>query len=129
MGRLTSVKAYVGYEGAKSVDDPKSAVQFRRGLQVATTSEWLRAKGSKAYDVGFIKVEKPFTGVTPIKYKDTPKAGQAVIGVVGYPGDLADPDSRERGAFMYEMFINTTWDLETAENNMLEYEIDTFGGT
>lgn len=128
LGRLVEAKCYIGYDGEASINDPKAQVQFRRGVQIATSSEWLRAKGAKAYDVGFIKVETPFTGIIPIKYTDTPASGQAMIGVVGYPGDLADPTTREHGASMYEMFVNVSWDLNTAENNMLEYEIDTFGG-
>lgn len=126
LGRVEEVKAYIGYSGRASVNTPD--VQFRKGARVASTAEWLRTKGARSYDVGFIKVSKPFTGVTPIRFADTPKQGADNLGVVGYPGDLRDEATREPGAHMYEMFLNVNWDLEEAENNMLQYEIDTFGG-
>ena len=48
--------------------------------------------------------------------------------MVGYPGDLTDAVSREKGAFMYEMFLQTEFDLAEQEDTMLQYQIDTFGG-
>lgn len=102
LGRATEVKAYIGYKGNSSIKGP--SVQFRTGKRIVTTEGWLKTRGSKSFDVGFIQVNKPFTGITPIKYEDTPKEGQLNLGVVGYPGDLVDNSTGEKGAFMYEMF-------------------------
>jgi V8-like Glu-specific endopeptidase len=128
MGRLVELKAYIGYDGKDSITDPYSSVQFRKGVRVATTSEWLRAKGARAYDVAFVKLDRPFTGVVPIKFVETPRQGDCQIGVVGYPGDRQDAKTSENGAHMYEMFTNNKWNLEETEANMIEYEIDTYGG-
>lgn len=127
-GRLTQAKAYVGYNGKASLNDPKCGVQFRQGSQVATPSEWLKYKGMKAYDLAFIKIQQPFSGIVPINYGDTPKNGQSIIGLVGYAGDIADKYSGEKGAHMYEMFQNTDWDLENSEYTMIEHALDLSGG-
>ena len=103
LGRATEVKAYIGYKGNSSIKDPN--VQFRTGKRIVTTEGWLKTRGSKPFDVGFIQVNKPFTGVIPIKYEETPHEGQLNLGVVGYPGDLVDNRTGEKGAFMYEMFL------------------------
>lgn len=125
LGTCTQVKAYIGYDGKKST---KSAnCQFRTVSRVATTSAWLTAKGNRQSDVSFMKLDKPFTGVTPFKFIDTPVAGTLPLGVVGYPADLKSLDG-EYGAQMYEMFLSTKWDLSTSEWTMLEYRIDTYGG-
>lgn len=128
MGRLTQVKAYVGYNGRASAEDPNSSVQFQQGDQVATTAEWLRSKGIRAYNLAFIKVRQPFTGIVPIKFQDTPRNGLSSLGVVGYAGDIADQFTGETGARMYESFSNTRWNLEDSEYTMLEYDIDSYGG-
>ena len=60
-----------------------------------------RQKGQTLFDVGFIQVNKPFTGIIPIKYEETPQSGELMLGVVGYPGDLKDERTGEKGAFMY----------------------------
>ena len=53
----------------------------------------------------------------------TPRTGQReFIGVVGYPGD------KDEGEHMYEHFLCADWDLATANENMLEYAIDTCRG-
>lgn len=127
-GRLTQAKAYIGYNGKASSDDLKSAVQFQPASQVAAPSEWLRSKGMKAYDLAFIKVQQPFTGIVPIKFEDTPKSALSTIGLVGYAGNIADQHSGEKGAHMYEIFQNTNWDLENSEYAMLEYALDPYGG-
>lgn len=128
MGRLTQVKAYVGYNGRASAEDPTSSVQFRQGNQVATTAEWLRSRGVRAYNLAFIKVHQPFTGIVPVKFQDTPRTGRSSLGVVGYAGEIADQSTGEKGARMYESFSNTRWNLEDSEYSMLEYEIDSYGG-
>lgn len=127
-GRLAQVKAYVGYNGKSSIDDPQIAAEFRQGSQVATPSEWLRSKGMKAYDVAFIKVHQPFTEVVPFEFEDTPKSTLSNIGVVGYAGDITDRFTGEKGAHMYEVFQNIEWNLEKSEYTMLEYALDPYGG-
>ena len=127
LGRLTQVKAYIGYNGKNSTNDSGS-VQFRQGERVATTVEWLRSKGIRAYDLAFIKVQQAFTGIVPIGFKDTPKSGPASLGLVGYAGDLADNYTGEKGAHMYEMFASANWNLEDSDYTMLEYAMDSFGG-
>lgn len=127
-GRLTQVKAYVGYYGKASVDDPQAATEFRQGAQVATPSEWLRSKGMKAYDVAFIKIHEPFTGIVSFDFEDTPRSALSNIGLVGYAGDITDRFSGEKGARMYEVFQNTEWNLEQSEYTMLEYALDPYGG-
>lgn len=128
MGRLTKVKAYVGYNGISSAEDPTSSVQFQQGDQVATPVEWLRSKGTKAYNLAFITVQQPFTGIVPIQFQDTPRSGMTSLGVVGYAGDIADQDTGEKGARMYESFSSTTWNIEDSEYTMLEHGLDSYGG-
>ncbi|MCJ1462448.1 hypothetical protein MMC07_001049 [Pseudocyphellaria aurata] len=127
MGRLAQVKVYVGYNGRASAWDPTS-VQFQQGRQVATTTEWLKSKGFRGYNLAFIKVQNPFTGIVPIKFQDTPRSGISSLGVVGYAGDIVDFSTGEKGARMYESFSNTRWNLEDSEYTMLEYDIDSYGG-
>ena len=103
MGRATEIKAYIGYSGQASIKNPN--VQFRTAKRIVTTEGWLKARGAKNFDVGFVQVNKPFTGITPIKYEETPVQGDLTLGVVGYPGDLKDEHTNEKGAFMYEMFL------------------------
>ncbi|KAL9035035.1 MAG: hypothetical protein Q9214_006774, partial [Letrouitia sp. 1 TL-2023] len=126
LGRATEVKAYIGYNGRQSEQDP--SVQFRRVKRIVTTEGWVKTKGQKCFDVSFMQVDKPFTGISPIKYVETPARGSMELGVVGYPGDLSDPRTGEKGAYMYEMFLPTDFDLATQADTMLEYQIDTFGG-
>jgi V8-like Glu-specific endopeptidase len=140
-GRATVIKAYIGYSGRRSIGDP--GVQFRAGSRCVTTSEWLRRKGAKPFDVGFIRLNKPFVGIEPIEFMETPLSGKSVLGVVGYPGDLAD--GSEKGARMYEMFAEARepfvqrfealltkskgkYNLAEQDDRMLEYYIDTYGG-
>lgn len=98
-GRLTHVKAYIGYSGKDSVRE-KSEVQLRMGIRVTSTERWL-SKGATdpRGDVALIRLNKAFTGVTPLKYTPTPLSGSNVrIGVVGYPGDLMKKSTKEKGA-------------------------------
>jgi V8-like Glu-specific endopeptidase len=98
-GKLTHVKAYIGYTGKEAVSEANQ-VQMRMGTKVATTESWL-TKGNidSRGDVSFISLNKPFTGVTPFKYIPTPMSGtNERIGVVGYPGDLMKRDTGEKGA-------------------------------
>jgi V8-like Glu-specific endopeptidase len=124
MGRVTQVKAYIGYNGKKSTGD--RTVQFRKGKRVVTTSEWL-TQPDRAHDVSLIQLDEPFTDIKPIQYADTPMSDKTMLGVVGYPGDLKN-DSGEPGAEMYKMFLNVDYNLSRSKDRMLEYPIDTYGG-
>ena len=126
MGRAVEVKAYIGYSGRDSEKSPD--VQFRRVKRVVTTEGWVKTKGQKSFDVSFMQVETPFTSIRPIRFEETPAKGNLVLGVVGYPGDLSDKRTGEKGAHMYEMFLPTDFDLSLQADTMLEYQIDTFGG-
>ncbi|KAJ8124263.1 hypothetical protein O1611_g9378 [Lasiodiplodia mahajangana] len=128
LGRLTHVKAYIGYHGNESINDPSYAVQFRTAKQVVTTQNWLEDGSNEAFDVSFILLESPFDDITPIQYEATPQTGNSKLGIVGYPGDLMDKDTGEKGAFMWEMFQETSWNLATSSSHMLQYKIDTYGG-
>lgn len=126
LGRAIEVKSYIGYEGKASIGTKD--VEFRKVKRITTTEGWVRAKGQKAFDVSFMQVDQPFTGVKSYKFEDTKPYGNLNLGVVGYPGDLNDPTTKENGAYMYEMFLPTEYDLATQADTMLEYQIDTFGG-
>lgn len=103
LGRLTHVKAYIGYNGKESITDSgSSAVQLRLGKRVAAPEGWLADGQNEPRDVSFIQVDRPFTGIKPMKYQPTPKSGtKVVLGVVGYPGDLMNPRSKEKGAVSF----------------------------
>ena len=96
----------IGYKGKGFIKDP--SVQFRTAKRIVTTEGWLKTRGAKSFDVGFIQVDRPFTGITPIKFAETPAKGDLVLGVVGYPADLKDPGTGEKGAHMYEMFLHVS---------------------
>jgi V8-like Glu-specific endopeptidase len=110
MGRLTHVKAYIGYYGKESIG--KTGVQFRQGKRVVTTSEWLTF-AERAHDVSCIQLMTP------------PLSGSTKLGVVGYPGDLKNAGG-EPGAEMYKMFLDTDYDLTQSTDRMLQYAIDTY---
>ena len=76
MGRASEVKAYIGYKGRQSEKDP--SVQFRRVKRTVTTEGWVKTKGQKCFDVAFMQVDKPFSGITPIKFAETPTQGNEV---------------------------------------------------
>jgi hypothetical protein len=66
-------------------------------------------------------------------YKNTPRFGTEMLGVVGYPGDryITNEDgTQETGTEMYEDFQAVTYNLEERSNTekMLKYHISTFGG-
>ena len=103
LGMATEVQCYVGYDGRQSAKNPD--VQFRSVKRIVTTEGWVKTKGQKSFDVSFMQVDTPFTGITPVDFDSTPDKGNATIGVVGYPTDLTDADSGEKGAHMYEMFL------------------------
>jgi hypothetical protein len=98
-GKLTHVKAYIGYTGKEAVSEANQ-VQMRMGIKVATTESWLtKGNTDSRGDVSLICLNKPFTGVTPFKYVPTPMTGvNERLGVVGYPGDLMKRGTGEKGA-------------------------------
>ncbi|KAI0910811.1 trypsin-like cysteine/serine peptidase domain-containing protein [Ustulina deusta] len=133
LGRAAHINCYIGYHGRDSIDSP--IVQHRFAKTVVTTAEWLTSKDNRHRDVAFIQLDRPFTGnLRVFSYKPTPKVGDEMLGVVGYPADktLADKDGREeKGALMYEMFNDIQYNLEDKKSNplqMLKYRISTFGG-
>ena len=52
-----------------------------------------------------MQLDQPFQGIVPIQFTETPAKGNMELGVVGYPGDLSDKQTGEKGAHMYEMFL------------------------
>ena len=124
LGRVTEIKAFIGYEGKDSIG--RGDVQFRRGKKVATTSGWLTGKKSRKNDVSFVQLDRPFTGITPIKFIETPDHGSFTLGVVGYPGDKKQGE--EIGPHMYEEFAETDFSLEESDFHMLDYKVSTFAG-
>ena len=71
-GFAKEIKAWIGYYGRDNVGD--TSVQFRHGKTVSAPAEWIKAPHEN-YDVSFIKVDKPFTGVKAFTYIDTPAKG------------------------------------------------------
>ncbi|TRX90054.1 hypothetical protein FHL15_008973 [Xylaria flabelliformis] len=133
LGRAVHIRCYIGYHGRDSIDSP--IVQRRYARNIVTTAEWLTSKENRHRDVAFIQLDRPFEGnLRLFSYKPTPKVGDEMIGVVGYPADksVVDKDGREeKGALMYEMFNDIQYNLEDKKNNplqMLKYRISTFGG-
>ncbi|RAH62275.1 hypothetical protein BO85DRAFT_474778 [Aspergillus piperis CBS 112811] len=124
-GRAIEVKAYIGYNGKMSINDPN--VLFRHGVQIVTTEGWLQSGVNRHHDVAFIRLDRPFTNVTTLfKPTETPLISKDIIGVVGYPGDMQM--DREFGAQIYEEFKTVERDRRKAANQMLEYRIDTYKG-
>ncbi|KAF9741765.1 glutamyl endopeptidase [Paraphaeosphaeria minitans] len=122
-GPLAEAKVYIGYRGRKALTAP--GVEMRTVTSVVTTSEFVG--GQRQRDMAIMELNEPFNDVIPLSYQSTPASGIAKLGVVGFPGDILG-DDKEPGGRMYEMFLDTPWDLGTAGYNMLEYKIDTFGG-
>jgi V8-like Glu-specific endopeptidase len=129
LGKVVQVKAYIGYSGKGSIGSPD--VQFRRGHRIAATEGWLKGPENRTNDVSFIQVEKPFTGIVPFKFAETPLQGNDMLGVVGYPADmkLNDKKDGEKGAQMYEEFEMVKYDIGTSPKHMLEYRVSTYAGT
>ncbi|KAK3312300.1 trypsin-like cysteine/serine peptidase domain-containing protein [Apodospora peruviana] len=134
MGRAVHIKCYIGYQGENSLNSRD--VQSRIGKSVVVPAEWLASKENRHRDVAFIRVDHPFSGnLRPFSYKPTPKSGNELLGVVGYPGDRALGDvgrgKQEPGAHMYEEFDSTAYSLQAGNSNplsMLQYQISTFAG-
>ena len=125
-GRAREILAYAGYNGRGSIDS--ATVETRRAKKVVTTSQWLSNRGSMAHDFALVQFDKPFEGVMPFEYIETPAQGDLELGVVGYPADLVDGETGERGAHMYELFEKTKYDLTEQKDTMLQHAIDCEGG-
>ncbi|KAF2181690.1 hypothetical protein K469DRAFT_791321 [Zopfia rhizophila CBS 207.26] len=115
------------YNGQNSIGDRSANVQFRKGKRIATTLEWLTAKGNRAFGASIILLDSLFKDITPFRYADTSLSGSLSLGVVGYPSNLKDPVTNEPDAHMYEMFLPTNFILADSQWRMLEYEMYTFG--
>ncbi|KAI0441904.1 ATP synthase F1 [Xylaria telfairii] len=125
LGRLTKVKAYIGYKGHADL----SGTEAQWGTAVATTVPWCSGIGNEPSDISIIKLSSPFNIATSnlFRWTQTPVSQDgADLGVVGYPADIME--NGERGARMYEMFTSTTYNLANSEQHMLQYKIDTYGG-
>lgn len=124
LGRAVKVRAYIGYQGYQNLGNAEG----RWGTAIATNPEWCEQLGAEPRDISFIKLQSPFVEVDNcFHWTQTPFAqNSADLGVVGYPGDIMDDG--ERGARMYEMFASTDYRLEDADDHMLQYKIDTYGG-
>ncbi|MCJ1414664.1 hypothetical protein MMC32_000991 [Xylographa parallela] len=125
-GRARQIKAYAGYNGAASVSSP--SVEFHTAKRVVTTSHWLDNKNFKARDFALVQFDKPFTDVTPFQYIETAPEGDLVLGVVGYPADLYDEKTGEKGGRMHELFEHTKYDITEDADKMLKHYIDAEGG-
>lgn len=79
-------------------------------------------------DLGLVQLDKPFTGVVPFEWIDTPLKATMQIGVVGYPGDKQKKETEEKGAEMYEMWAPVSFNRELAKNKMLDYPISSAAG-
>ncbi|KAK2931332.1 Peptidase S1B [Fusarium oxysporum f. sp. vasinfectum] len=123
-GKAAHVRAFVGYNGKNSVDQP--GVQFRRGLRAVIRKDWIISDTNRASDVAFIKVEE-FNNIVRISQQPTTGfVNKMLLSVVGYPCDKSLGD--ERGAQMYEMTKTTDCDLSKTAFNMLEHTMSFAGG-
>lgn len=123
-GKAVQVRAFVGYNGKNSVDQP--GVQFRRGLKVVVPKDWIISDTNRASDVAFIKVEE-FNDI--VRIAQQPTAGivnKMLLSVVGYPCDKSLGD--EPGAQMYEMTKRIDCDLSKTAVNLLEHTISFASG-
>ncbi|RYP41624.1 hypothetical protein DL768_010457 [Monosporascus sp. mg162] len=82
----TCVEVHIGYS-ASSEGTGASSDNQRSVARIALPSAWSDAKAEQS-DMAFLQLDRPFQGVTPIKY-DTPETeAQQHLTVIGYPADL-----------------------------------------
>ncbi|KAJ4128864.1 hypothetical protein NW768_007386 [Fusarium equiseti] len=105
-GKAVEVVAYVGHDGKKSITDP--SVHVRKGVQVITPKGWIDGDTRRQRDVAFIKLDQPFTDITPFLYAATPDGDHPPVGDIGYPGDR---DSDQTAAQMYDSWNGETYGL------------------
>jgi hypothetical protein len=122
----TNVKAYAGYNGAKSISD--TSVEFRRAKRVVTTSQWLDSASSRPRNFALVQFDQPFTDVTPFQYIEILASGDLHLDIVGYSAGLKDPETGERGGKMYELFEQAKYDITADLDRMLAHCIDSEGG-
>ena len=126
-GHASKINAYIGYSGRASIGT--SNVQTRRGVRAVTTEGWLTSNENRKNDVGFVKLDRPFDNVVPFEIGTTPTQGEEKLCVVGYPGDMYDRTTKEKGYYMFEEFVPTKFNLTTDKPaDMLSYKISTFNG-
>jgi len=121
----TCVRVHIGYS-ASSEGTGASSDNQRSVARIALPSAWSDAKAEQS-DIAFLQLDRPFQGVTPIKY-DTPGTEvQQQLTVIGYPADLG-ARSGSPGGEMYYVKIRREIDLEPTSGNMLVYRGDSQGG-
>ncbi|RGP77362.1 glutamyl endopeptidase [Fusarium longipes] len=123
-GKAIQVCAWAGYSGASSTGSPN--VQFRSGVEIVTTKAWIDSDTNLANTIAFIRVDKQFNHIVPIQYEATPTLiDHLVLGIVGYPDDKTHHS--ELGALMYQDFDKATCDLTNTPQNMIQYNLFTYG--
>ena len=126
-GRVKKINAYIGYSGKDSLKAPN--VQARRGIRAVTTEGYLAGPQHRVNDVGFLKLDKPFQGVTPFQFANTPIKDKLTLGVIGYPADKYDPITNERGSHMWGEYAPVDYDLKLGnQTDMLQYKLSTYPG-
>ncbi|KAH3980191.1 hypothetical protein HBH70_148400 [Parastagonospora nodorum] len=110
-GRAREIKAYADYNGAKNISDAS-----------------LNSASSRPRDFALVQFYRPFTDVTPFQYIETPATADLQLRVAGYPADLKDQETGERGGKMYELFEETKSDITANSDRMLAHYIDSEGG-
>lgn len=128
MGRAIQVKAYIGYHGKGSMHNHD--VQFRHVKRIVAPADWLANGKHESTDVAFFQVDKPFVGVKPFQFFNTPVHGSDSIGIVGYPADkrFNNQSTGEQGAQMWQAFSKVNWDLSKSKMHTLDYTISTYPG-
>jgi hypothetical protein len=130
-GQARRIKCWIGYNGRANINE--GYVQHRKAVNIVTTGVWYtQAKNDRRLrDVALIQVSKPFEGQLKIfSVMETPsKINNENLIVVGYPGDLRDDrDNADIGAHMWYGKRKTICDIGKG-SHMIEYKIDTYGGT
>ncbi|KAH7131509.1 hypothetical protein B0J13DRAFT_562733 [Dactylonectria estremocensis] len=113
-GRLVAVHVVAGYE--------TDSREVRTGTHAVVHWDWYKSFSS-SHDLAFIRLNQPFENTRQIPYLDTPSRGiDMPISAYGYPSDLSC------GERMHYSKCKVSYNLtETA--GMLEYDLDTAGGT
>ena len=107
--RTTRIKVYIGYsassEGVGAWSDNQGFV-----TSIALPGAWGDTKAEQS-DIAFLRLDKPFSGVTAIKYDTLETAAQQQLTVVGFPADLG-ARAGSPGGEMYYVQICREIDLE-----------------
>ncbi|KAF2760715.1 hypothetical protein EJ05DRAFT_473339 [Pseudovirgaria hyperparasitica] len=120
------IKAYIGYRGSASVAERYT--QFRSGKKTVIPEGWVTSRGAIRRDnVAFIQLDRPFEGVTCVRYAYAPGTGAGEVEVAGYAADREDPGTREFGGVVWSVNSNISYNL-TREGLMSYTPIDSGGG-